>query len=86
MGWGIWNKIKQGVSKAYNWVKDNVIKPGVQFTKDIVAPILSANGQVKNVVGNVLGKVLPGPLGQFASTAGKAWGTVGNIAERFSKS
>jgi len=44
MGWGIWNKIKQGVSKAYNWVKDNVIKPGIQFTKDIVAPILSANG------------------------------------------
>ena len=86
MGWGIWNKIKQGVSKAYNWVKDNVIKPGVQFTKDIVVPILSANGQVKNAVGDVLGKVLPGPLGQFASTAGKAWGTVGNIAERFSKS
>jgi len=86
MGWGVWKKIKEGVSKAYNWVKDNVIKPGVQFTKDIVAPILSANGQVKNAVGNVLGKVLPGPLGQFASTAGKAWGTVGNIAERFSKS
>jgi len=41
---------------------------------------------VKNAVGDVLGKVLPGPLGQFANTAGKAWGTVGNIAERFSKS
>ncbi len=86
MGWGVWKKIKQGVSKAYNWVKDNVIKPGVQFTKEVVAPILSANGQVKNAVGTVLGKVLPGPLGQFASAAGNAWGAVGNIADRYSKS
>ena len=86
MGWGIWNKIKQGLSKAWNWVKDKVVKPVVNFGKKVIAPIVGAKGKVMNLSGDVLGKVLPGPLGQFANVAGKAWGAVGNIADNIAQS
>lgn len=86
MGWGVWNKIKQGISKAFNWVKDKIVKPVAGFVKKVVAPIVSTKGKIMNVSGDVLGKVLPGPLGQFANVAGKAWGAVGNIADNVAKS
>ena len=53
--------------------------------KKIVAPIVSTKGKIMNVSGDVLGKVLPGPLGQFENVAGKAWGAVGNIADNVAK-
>lgn len=85
MGWGVWNKIKQGISKAFNWVKDKVVKPVTGFVRKIVAPIIGTKGQVMQASGNVLGKVLPGPLGQFAQTAGNMWGAVGKVADKISQ-
>ena len=86
MSWGVWNKIKKGLTKAFNWTKDKIVKPAINVAKKVVAPIVSAKGKVLNMSGDILGKVMPGPLGQFAQTAGKAWGVVGNIADRFAKS
>ena len=38
-----------------------------------------------NVSGDVLGKVLLGPLDQFANVTGKAWGIVCSIADNIAK-
>mgnify|MGYP001035865097 CR=1 FL=1 len=58
----------------------------VGFVKQVVATVVSTKGNIMNVSGDVLGKALPGPLGQLANIAGKAWGAIGNIANNVAKS
>jgi hypothetical protein len=42
MAWGLWNKIKQGIKKAGNWIKDKVIKPVVNTVIKPFKPAISA--------------------------------------------
>ena len=39
MAWGIFQKIGQGLKKAFNWVNDKVIKPVANFLKPVVKPL-----------------------------------------------
>lgn len=43
MGWGVWKKIKQGISKAVNWVKDKVAKP---VYNKVIKPVANTVGKV----------------------------------------
>jgi len=54
--------------------------------KKVVAPVMSTKGKRLNVSGDLLRKVLPGPLGQFVNLSGKAWGAVVSIADNAAKS
>ena len=85
MSWGIWKKIKNGIQKGFNWVKNKILKPVGNFAKNVVkkvaAPIISAKGKIHKTSGDIIGQVAPGPIGMFAQTAGNLWGTAGDIAE-----
>ena len=39
MGWGFWKKLKNGFSKAFNWVKDKVAKP---VYDKVIKPVFNA--------------------------------------------
>lgn len=64
MGWGVWKKIKQGISKAINWIGDKakkikpVIDKGIEITKDVL-PVLDKNGidtsKIKPIVDKIDG-------------------------------
>ena len=86
MSWGIWKKIKNGIQKGFNWVKNKILKPVGNFAKNVVkkvaAPIISAKGKILKTSGDIIGQVVPGPIGIFAQTAGNLWGTAGNIADK----
>ena len=49
MAWGIFSKIGKGLKKAFNWVRDKIAKPVVNFLKPVIKP-----------VGNVVKKLIPG--------------------------
>lgn len=80
MGWGIWKKIKQGISKAINWIGDKakkikpVIDKGIEIAKDVL-PVLDKNGidtsKIKPIV-NKVDKIVNNnkPAVNFG---GKAW-------------
>ena len=68
MAWGLWNKIKKGLKKAVNWVKNKIIKP---VKNKIVKPVWN---KVVKPVTNVIGKVpgienLPGKVGIVGKVA-----------------
>ena len=52
MAWGIFQKIGQGLKKAFNWVKDKVVKPVARFLKPITKPL-----------GTVVKTLIPGSSG-----------------------
>ena len=39
--WGIFQKIGRGLKKAFNWVKDKVVKPVAKFLAPVAKPIAS---------------------------------------------
>ena len=41
MAWGIFQKIGQGLKKAFNWVNDKVVKPVANFLKPVIKPVAS---------------------------------------------
>jgi len=43
------------------------VKPVAKFVKEVVDPVVSTKRKIQNVSGDVLRKVLPGPLGQFVN-------------------
>ena len=49
MAWGIFQKIGQGLKKAFNWVNDKVVKPVARFLKPITKP-----------AGTILKTLIPG--------------------------
>lgn len=68
MGWGFWNKIKNGVKKAFNWVKDKVVKPVVN-TAVKLAPAIGG------VVGAAVGQPAAGAMiGNVTQKVGNALG------------
>lgn len=75
-GWWnkLWKNIKSGISKAWNWTKENIVKPVVETVK----PLLPGIGRA---VGTALG-------GRFGGSTGAALGgnIGGNIGERLSGS
>ena len=46
MAWGIWKKIKNGIQKGFNWVKNKIIKPAINIVKPLAKTILPAIGGV----------------------------------------
>ena len=51
----------------------------------VVASVVSTKGKIMNVLGDMMSRVLPRPLGQFSNVAEKEWGAVGNIADNVAK-
>lgn len=90
MGWGVWKKIKNAFSKAGNWIHNKILKPigrgVVTVAKKVVAPIISTKGKILKTAGDIIGKVVPGPIGQFAQGAGDLWNAAGNIADNIKNS
>ena len=86
MSWGIWKKIKNAFSTAGKWIHNKILKPVGNFAKNVVkkvaAPIISAKGKILKTSGDIIGQVVPGPIGIFAQTAGNLWGAAGNIADK----
>ena len=80
MAWGLWNKIKQGVKKAGNWLKgaaktvtEKVIKP----FKPVITGALSA---INPTLGNVANKAM-GAVEKFSDEGyGAVKGAVANWA------
>lgn len=63
MAWGIWNKIKQGIKKAGNWIKgaaktvvEKVIKPFKPAITAVASAINPAAGLVANSAMNAVEK------------------------------
>ncbi len=61
MGWGFWKKLKNGVKKAFNWVKDKIVKPVFNTAKNLlpaigaaVAPVVGAPPQAGMAVGSIV--------------------------------
>ena len=48
MAWGIWNKIKNGLRKAGNWVKNKVLKPVVDKVIKPFKPIIQSAASAIN--------------------------------------
>ena len=80
MAWGFWNKIKNGFKKAFNWVKDKIIKPVANVVKGAWNKVVKP---VANVVSNIPGiEKLPGPAGAIAKGL-KIAGKVSPIVDTF---
>ena len=41
MAWGVFNKIGKGLKKAFNWVKDKVVKPVANVIAPVAKPLAS---------------------------------------------
>ena len=64
MAWGIFRKIRDGIKKAAQWVKDKVIKPVINFGKKILK-----SDTVKTVIDTGM-KLAPALGGAIASSQG----------------
>ena len=64
MAWGLWKKIRDGIKKAAQWVKDKVIKPVINFGKKILK-----SDTVKTVIDTGM-KLAPALGGAIASSQG----------------
>ena len=42
MAWGLWHKIKNGLKKAGNWLKNKVVKPVVNNVVKPFKPVITA--------------------------------------------
>ena len=64
MAWGFWEKIKNGFKKAFNWVKDKIIKPVANVVKGawskVVKPVVNIAGKIPGI------EKLPGKAGLIA--------------------
>ena len=64
MAWVIWKKIKNGIQKGFNWVKNKIVKPAINIVKPLAKTILPAVG---GVLGTKAGNpALGAKIGQIA--------------------
>ena len=71
MSWGIWKKIKNGIQKGANWVKNKIIKPVIEVAKPVVKTLAN---KVLPAVGGAIGAKFGNPaigakLGRIAGEA-----------------
>ena len=64
MAWGLFKKIRDGIKKAAQWVKDKVIKPVINFGKKVLK-----SDTVKTVIDTGM-KLAPAIGGAIASSQG----------------
>jgi len=79
MGWGIWKKIKQGIGKAVNWVKNKIVKPVGRFVGKVAKPLLSVAVKAAPAVATAIGASKGQPqigamVGQTIQNVGQAFG------------
>ena len=82
MAWGLFKKIRDGIKKAAQWVKDKVIKPVINFGKKILK-----SDTVKTVIDTGM-KLAPAIGGAVASSQGappQAGMAVGSAVQSFGK-
>lgn len=63
MGWGIWKKIKQGISKAVNFVKDKVVKP---VYNGVIKPVFNGVKDLLPAIGGAVGAAKGNPQAGIA--------------------
>ena len=65
MAWGIFNKIKRGIKKAFKFVKDKIVKPVVDVGKKVFKPVVDIGKKVLPIAAPIMDKFKPG-LGMVA--------------------
>lgn len=75
MGWGFWKKLKNGISKAFNWVKDKIVKP---VYNNVIKPVFKAGKDLLPAAGAAIGGAIGIPpqaglaIGQAIKTVGES--------------
>ena len=51
MAWGLWNKIKNGFRRAFNWIRDKIVKPVIDKVikpawENVIKPATEMIGKV----------------------------------------
>ena len=74
MAWGIFNKIKRGIKKAFNFVKDKIVKPVVKVAEKVapvVTPIMDTiipgSGRIAQKVVSGASAALKGDVGDVVN-------------------
>lgn len=62
MAWGLWNKIKNGFRRAFNWIRDKIVKPVRDKVikpawENVIKPATEMIGKVPGI------EKMPGKLG-----------------------
>ena len=74
MAWGVWNKIKNGLKKAWDWVHNKILKPVGRFVSGawtkVVKPVVNIASKIPGI------DKIPGPVGVV--------GKVVKVADKFS--
>ena len=75
MGWGFFKKIKNGLTKAFNWVKDKVVKPVINVGKKILGVGVKAAPAIATAIGAAKGNPEIGAMvGSAVQNVGNALG------------
>lgn len=68
MGWGFWKKLKNGISKAFNWVKNKIAKP---VYEKVIKPVFKVGKNLLPAAGAAVATAVGAP-----PQAGMAIGSV----------
>ena len=81
MAWGLWNKIKQGIRKAGNF-----LKKGVQFVADkVVKPFKPIISTAANIINPAFGKAVDKGM-NIIEKVSDGGGSIEGMAKQWAKS
>ena len=72
MGWGFFKKVKDAIKKAGQFVKNKVIKPGVELVKKALPAVIKVAPAIGTAIGGMKGNpALGAQIGSMVSNVGQ---------------